>query len=237
MPRRNRIRPTEAARAMRALAADPDDTAQAFRVIAAMSGRSGERLYRRFERSAGGRRALAERRELFDVLSDLERLRAMPDGSLGAAIADFFEREQISAQGLVDASVVASGDGIDASADGGREFLGRRLRDLHDVFHVLTGYGRDLRGEAAVLAFTIPQTRNPGIAYLVLYALRRAGWRSEMGRLIRSAFMRGARSAWLVDQEWEALLERPLDAVRDELGIGPPPCYEQVRSAAAPTLA
>ena len=112
-----------------------------------------------------------------------------------------------------------------------------RLRDLHDVFHVVTGYGRDLRGEAAVLAFTVPQTRNPGIAYLVLSALRRAGFRSEMGRLIRQAFARGRRAAWLVDEDWESLLERPLDEVRDELRIGPPPRYEALRSEGAPALA
>lgn len=40
------------------------------------------------------------------------------------------------------------------------QLFSNRIRDLHDVFHVLTGYGRDLRGESAVLAFTIPQTRN-----------------------------------------------------------------------------
>ena len=85
-----------------------------------------------------------------------------------------------------------------------------------------------------MLAFTAPQTRNPGIAYLVLTVLRRAGLRSPLGRLIRQAFARGRRSAWLVDQDWEALLPRPIESVRDELGVGAPPTYEPVRSAGAP---
>ncbi|MBW2316728.1 MAG: hypothetical protein JRH10_21400 [Deltaproteobacteria bacterium] len=238
MATRNRIRIGEARRAMRKLLANPDDTAQAFRVIAALSGGSGGRLFQRFRQSPGGAKILAEKRHLFDVLNDVEGLRAMPAGSLGAAIAEFYDGEQLSAQGLADASQAAfggAGSRIDDS-DPDAELFGTRLRDLHDVFHVVTGYGRDLRGEAAVLAFTVPQTRNPGIAYLVLTVLRRAGPRSPLGQLIRQAFGRGRRSAWLVDQDWESLLPKPIESVREQLGLGAPPAYEQVRSAGAPPL-
>ena len=58
--------------------------------------------------------------------------------------------------------------------------------------------------------------------------------RSEMGALIRQGFRRGRRARWLIDRDWEELLERPLDQLREELRIGDPPRYEQVRSAAAP---
>lgn len=232
----------EARRAMRALAENPDDTAQAFRVIAAMSGGSANRLYRRFRRSAGGSRILREKHELHDVLADIDRLGAMPDGSLGRAIHEFYTTEQISAQGLAAASESIFGDAASAEAvpeeiDEDRARFGRRLRDLHDVFHVLSGYGRDMRGEIAVLAFTYSQTKNRGIAYLVLRVLRGAGWRSEMGRLIRQGYHRGRRSAWLIDLDWEALLPRPLDHLREELGVGPAPAYEPLRSPGAPVLA
>ena len=106
MARGNRIRPLEARRAMKALTENPDDTAQAFRVIGALSGNSGARLFRRFRRSSEGARVLREERELFSVLDDVERLKAMPEGSLGAAIADYFITEELSAQGLADASEI-----------------------------------------------------------------------------------------------------------------------------------
>jgi hypothetical protein len=32
------------------------------------------------------------------------------------------------------------------------------------------------------------------------------------------------------------LLERPINEVREKLGVGEPPVYEQVRSAGAPVL-
>ena len=96
---------------------------------------------------------------------------------------------------------------------------------------------RDLVGESAVLAFTIPQTKNAGIAYLVFDALRGSGWNSEEGKVIRAAYRRGRRCEWLVDQDWEALFEQPIDEVREKLGVGAPPVYEQMRSPGAPVLA
>ena len=233
----NRFRLGDARRAMRALIDDPDDTAQAFKVIAAMSGGSGRRLFKRFRRSPDGARILREKRSLVDVIGDLEKLRAMPASSLGQAIADFYQTEELSAQGLVAASEAGLGEQSPDEVSEEERVFRARLRDLHDVFHVLTGYGRDLRGEVAVLAFTLAQTWNPGIAFIVLTVLRRAGWRSEMGHLLRTAFGRGRRATWLLDREWEALLPRPIDDLREELGVGPPPVYEQVRSAGAPAIA
>lgn len=237
MEARNRIRPLVALRAMRKLVENPDDTAQAIVVVGALAGNSGKRLFQRFRRSPRSAAILRERRDLYAILSDLDRLRAMPPGSLGRAIGDWFAREQIGAQGLAQAAVMARSQlGMaDPAGDDERVFT-TRLLNMHDIFHVLAGYDRDLRGEAAVLAFTLPQTRSPGIAYLVARILWGAGWRSDMGRLVRQGFQRGRRSAWLVDQDWEALLERPLDEIRRELGVGEPPVYEQVRSTGAPVL-
>jgi ubiquinone biosynthesis protein COQ4 len=221
---------------MEALSANPDDTAQAIRAIAAMSGNSPERCFRRFRKSQQGERILREKRELYDVLSDLGGLGAMPEGSLGRAIWAFYSTEQISAQGLRGASEEAVGEGGFFAGDDDRARFARRLREMHDVFHVVTGYGRDVRGEIACLSFTFAQTKNTGIGYLALRVLRGAGWSSEMGRLIRQAFWRGRRAQWLVAQDWEALLPLPLEQVREELGVGPAPDYEPVRSAGAPAL-
>ncbi len=234
-----RIRPLEAHRAMRALLADPDDTEKAFRVIAALSGNSTSRGLAKFRRSPVGVRVLRDRTRMLDLIADSERMAAMPEGSLGAAVRDFYATEQISAKGLVAASEEAYEDvgGSDISDSDEVEFFGQHLRDLHDTFHVLTGYGRDLRGEVAVLSFTVPQTRNPGVAFIVFTVLRRAGFRSEMGRLIRQGFRRGLRAAWLPGQDWAELFLKPLDEVRERLRIGPPLDYEAVRSEGAPVLA
>ena len=45
---------------------------------------------------------------------------------------------------------------------------GKRLRDQHDLWHVVTGYGRDELGELCLLGFTYAQTKNRGVGLIVL---------------------------------------------------------------------
>lgn len=232
---RPRLRPWKAARAMRALLRDPDDTARVFDVIQALGGRGGERAFERFRRSEVGARVLAERRDLLAVLSDRERLLSLPPGTLGRSYAEFMGRERISAQGLAEASLAAGGPDPTLSAE--RRLFGARLRDMHDLWHVVTGYGRDLLGEATLLAFSYAQTRNRGVGAIVATAWWKARRAPAFRRMLREGYRRGRRAAWLPAQDWEALLARPLDEVRAQLGLGEPPRYEPVRSAGAPALA
>ena len=231
----HRIRPLQAWRAIRALLRDPDDTAQVFRIVDALSGRTGERVFRRFHATAVGARVVAERRCLLATLQDRSALGALPAGSLGRSYHDFMAGEAISAGGLVEASV--EGRGARETLDPERRLVLERLRDMHDLWHVVTGYGRDLVGEATLLAFTFAQTRNPGIGFIVGVAWWRAGRNPEgrgFRRLLQDGYRRGRRAAWLPAQDWEALLPLPLDEVRRRLGVEPPPAYTPVRSAGAP---
>jgi ubiquinone biosynthesis protein COQ4 len=231
---RPRIRPLEAWRALRTLLRDPDDTKQVFRIIDALSGRSGERIFARFSGTPTGARILAEQRSLLKTLSDREALLALPAGSLGRSYAEFVAREQLSADGLVAASL-EGGRRLDLGEQ--RRLLSERLRDMHDLWHVVTGYGRDLIGEAALLSFSYAQTRNRGIGFIVAIAWIKAG-REGAGfrRMIEEAHRRGRDCAWLPAADWEALLALPVPEVRAALRLGPPPLYEELRSAGAPPL-
>ncbi|TNF90893.1 MAG: hypothetical protein EP301_00415 [Gammaproteobacteria bacterium] len=62
------------------------------------------------------------------------------------------------------------------------------------IVSVLTGCGRDMRGEVGCLSFTLARTWNTGLGYLVYRAVRGARWRSEVSRVARQAFWRGRRS-------------------------------------------
>jgi ubiquinone biosynthesis protein COQ4 len=235
-PRRNPIRPIEALRGIRALLRDPDDTAQVFRIIRSLAGNSIERNFQRFEASETGATILAENRSLVARLSDREYLESLPAGSLGRVYADFTRTENISPDGLVAAS-------NEVDAEPGpvcpkRELFAERLRDMHDLWHVVTGYGRDLIGEAALLAFTYRQTRNRGIGFILLVIYLRSGRELPQERvLIRDGLRRSKQAEWLPGADWEALLERPLDEVRRTLRVEPIGDYERVRSEGAPALA
>ena len=82
-PPRKPIQPIRALRAIRELLRNPDDTAQVFEIIDALSGNVGERLYLRFVGTETGRAILGERRSLLATLDDRPRLLGLPQGSLG----------------------------------------------------------------------------------------------------------------------------------------------------------
>jgi ubiquinone biosynthesis protein COQ4 len=220
-PPPRRVEWRQAWRALRTLVADPERTDQVFELIRALSGNAGERLFQRFCADPGGRRLLAARPSLLETLSDLDRLSALPEGSFGRSYAEFMRRERIEAKGLVDAAqAVAETRDLDPE----RDWFFQRLRDMHDLWHVLTGYGRDLAGESANLAFSYAQTRNRGIGVIVLAAAV-LGPRSldlHWPRYLWRAWRRGRRTLPLPMAAYEELLPLPLAEVRWRLRIDPP---------------
>ncbi|HEY2774791.1 MAG TPA: Coq4 family protein [Candidatus Binatia bacterium] len=227
------VQPLVALRAVRRLLAHPDETALVFQIIRALSGKSFERLYQRVLRDPTGSVVLNERRNLLPLLQDRERLRALPAGTLGREYARFLDTENISAEGLVEASNDAE-DGAVFLDDRAR-VLSNRLRDTHDLWHVVTGYQRDLFGEGALLAFSYAQTRNPGIGFIVVMAALRR-WReghTDAVRLSWQAWRRGRRANSFVAADWEGMLVLPLGEVRTKLGIDEPREYRTLFSAAA----
>jgi len=233
----NPIKPLDAAKALASLVRDPDDTKQVFVIIRSLEGATHERLFRRFARTESGQRLLVERPRLLDHLSDREALRAMPGDSLGRAYLAFLEHHEITADGLVAASEPAR----EVEVDPDLRFLGDRMRDSHDLWHVVGGYETDVIGELAVLAFTFAQTGNPGIGavvgtgYALSYLFLASAQTSAMARrVVRGAVLRGRRAEWLPAVEWEKLLPQPLGAVRVQLGLGAAPEYDPVYSAELP---
>lgn len=233
----NPIQFREAWDGIRALIANPDDTSQVFKIIRALEGNSGERQFEKFLRSENGPTILAENRSLVDRLSDREYLESLPAGTLGRIYAEFTVREEISPDGLVEASESVPHKNEDLLCPR-RVLFGTRMRDSHDLWHVVTGYGRDLIGEGALLAFTYRQIRNRGIGFIVFVAYLKAGrLYPEQRVMIRDGFRRSGRAEWLPGADWEALLERPLEEVRATLGVKPVGEYRVVRSEAAPAIA
>ena len=213
-----RLRPLKAMRAFRVLQAT-GDTRQVFVILRAMRGKALVNTFRRFAQSALGKKVLAERRDLLPALADREGLRSLPQDSLGRAYLAFMEEEQLSAEGLVRASESWEDDPMPPDID----LFRARMRELHDVSHVVTGYGRDPLGELCLLAFTYRQFGNLGRLLIVAMAWSQI---PKPGRAaVFEAWRNGKSCAWLGDQDWEALLARPLDEVRRSLSLSLPRRY------------
>ena len=214
-----RLRPFEAMRAVRTLIAT-GDTKQVFVIFRAMRGKSGQRTFRRFAESPVGQAVLRERRDLLPILTDRERLRQLPQGSLGRTYLDFVESENLSAEGLVDASQSWDNDPMPPDV----ELFRRRMRELHDVTHTVTGYGRDQLGELCLLTFMYRQQGNLGMLLIVIMAWNRLPKTAR--KAVYEAWCNGRKARWLAGQDWETLLAHPLEDIRRDLTIPPPVAYQ-----------
>ena len=228
--RSTRMRPLTAWRGLRRLVADPDDTAQVFAVIRALGGPSLVRGLRRFRATNVGRRVMAERVDLIDSLLDRARLRALAAGTLGRAYHDFTRREDISADGLADASATA-----DHLPDADLRRYAERMRDQHDLWHMVTGYGREPFGEVCLLAFSFAQTGNRGVGVMAAVGAWQLARSLGVGaaRAAWAAYQDGRHASWLPAEDWERLLAMPLGEVRRRLAVPPPNAYLAVRAGAA----
>jgi ubiquinone biosynthesis protein COQ4 len=211
-----------AARALRAVIADPQRTDQVIELINALGGSADLRALARFRADPDGAALLRERPALLETLADLDRLAAFPDGSFGRAYAEFMCAERLDPAGIVEEFRAAAPQ--DAVIDPEEQWFFERIDAMHDLWHVLTGYGRDEAGEAANLAFTAAQLPNRGVVLLVVAALvigpkdPTCRWQ----RYLYRAWRRGRRAHWLLVAPYERLLPEPLVAVRRALGIAPP---------------
>ncbi|HUO12130.1 MAG TPA: Coq4 family protein [Caulobacteraceae bacterium] len=218
-----------AIRALFALFRDKEDTAQVFEIMRALNGDSSRKGYQRLLSTPDGGRLAYERLELADKLMDDAWLDRFPAGTVGAAYREFIRSENLSAEGLAEESRKGLPAGA-AEAPHPYAWFGRRMRDSHDIWHVLTGYGRDALGEASLVAFSYQQTKGLGWALIAFGAMSRI--RGREGRpyraAIREGFRRGKACAWLPGEDYEALLAEPLESARRRLGLMPPIAYEEI---------
>lgn len=224
-----RIQPLVAIRALRALFRNKEDTGQVFKIVAALTGNSMQKRMEMFRASPVGQAVIAQKRQLLATLCDKDYLRSLPEGSFGRIYQNFLETEGLSAEGLVDASR-QSPQWEQRRAE--FELFSSRLRDSHDLQHVVTGYGRNPLGELSVLAFSYAHTRNRGIGFLVLMGMFKFKKDLPHGipifRTIREAYRNGKKAVWFPGVDWEAMLKLPLDEVRRVLNIQTPVIYKSI---------
>lgn len=214
---------TLAAKAFAGLAMDTSRTDHVFTIIAALTGDSFERTFRQFCETPHGKKLLRERPSLLAVLSDRASLEAMPDGSLGRAYLEFMDRAHITGDGLVDAQDARLDPNGAFELDGERRYVSDRLRDLHDLWHVLTDYGADDTGEIANLWFSVGQFGNPGMAFIAFFGAigGNADESYAWWRYCYRAWLRGKSARKLVSEPIEDMLAMPLPEVRRRLRIMP----------------
>jgi ubiquinone biosynthesis protein COQ4 len=172
----------------------------------ALDGGKLAAMARGFANLPAGRRLLEQRPELCRGHVDLEALAKLPPGTLGREFARFYEGNP----GVEPIFTLPR-----EMSDG--QYLGKRMRESHDLHHLLTGYGTDMMGEMELQAFQLGNLGTPTSLFAVL-----AGWSNEQVtvpkreylRRIRTAYQRGRSSPEMASVLWEDHWTTPLEQLR-----------------------
>lgn len=233
IPRRNWGR---AWRALRKLMANKHDTEQVFLIMDALNADESARLYRRLLTTRSGGRIAYQRPEIAEMLTDRAWLDTHAPDTVAGAYCAFLDATGYSADGLAEISRI---DGADIDAEHPYEWMGRRTRDVHDLWHLLTGYRADEHlGEGALVAFSFAQLGGWGwgaIALAIWLETLADGLTNAQGRAIWEGYRLGKNAVWLVGEDYEQLLGEKLVDARRRLNIGSPDCYlsipQEIRAA------
>jgi ubiquinone biosynthesis protein Coq4 len=151
---------------------------------------------------------------------DIEKLSGLPDGSLGREFARYLTDNDLDANLLRESAFIgahrARGDDIG--------YLAERGFQLHDVFHVLTGFDTTPLGEVRVVSFTVAQTPAPYPAMIIATRpLQMVLYKPELLPVVMDAITEGwalgRRARSLMAVHWEEYWESPLAELREEYGL------------------
>lgn len=102
-------------------------------------------------------------------------------------------------------------------------YIALRMRQTHDVWHVITGFGTDLAGELGLQAFTLAQTRSPLavtiLASSIMYALKSSTPLSPLVERMQQGWQMGENADPFLAQKWEEHWEKPLAQWRADLKV------------------
>jgi len=102
-------------------------------------------------------------------------------------------------------------------------YIALRMRQTHDIWHIVTGFGTNFADEMGLQAFTLAQTRSPlAVAILaatVIHALKSSTPLNPLIERMQQGWSMGERAHPFLAQKWEEYWEKPLSEWRADLNI------------------
>ena len=144
---------------------------------------------------------------------DLRALKTLPEGSLGRCYANQLISQGITPDTLIDPSPV----------DSDKDFIVHRLKETHDITHVLTGFGIDGASELGLQGFNLAQNRSPLAVMLIfggmLSALQNDEPLTPMLRALAQGFQMGLDAELVISKKLEDGWNRPLADWQRDLNL------------------
>ena len=198
--------------AARTLAKDPGRLDQVLVFLLAVNIKAIARRVKDLESLTEGREILAARPRIDRTHVDFEALEALPEGTLGREYVRFLKTNGITPDVFAELPDVR---------DPRAAYMVLRMRQTHDLWHVLTGYAPDVPGEILLQAFTHSQTGAPGSLMIALFGtLRYVMWKKGpvvAFRDLAKAFRHGKSCAFLPTVYWEREWSTPVSDLRERL--------------------
>ena len=211
-----------AAVALGRVLADPEQTDQVLVFSSLVNAGTMPHRLDRFFGDPAGQRLYAEHRTIDSRTIDLDALAALPEGTLGRAYAQFLRSRGLTPE--------VFDDPPEELVDPREQYVVQRIRQTHDLWHVVTGCDTDPAGEIALQAFSFAQLRAPSTLILALAGtLRGLREKPSLPRDVVAAYRAGRHAERLATFPWEDHWATPLVEVRAMLGI---PAEPRLRAAA-----
>lgn len=169
-----------------------------------------------------GRRILRDRPRITSKTMSLERLRELPENSVGRTYASWLDREGVTPD---------TRDQVRYIDDEEEAYVMQRYRECHDFYHAVTGLPVLVEGEVGLKAFEFANTGLPmtGLSLAAILRLRPAERRRMFDIYLPWAFANGWRAKDVINVYWEEELETDVDELRARLGIETPPDLRATR--------
>jgi ubiquinone biosynthesis protein COQ4 len=143
---------------------------------------------------------------------DLNALLQLPSDSLGFAYASHMRAANLNPQFYP--AVKVQDD---------TTYLALRMRQTHDIWHTVTGFGTDPIGEIGLQAFQLAQNRSPLavmlIAGITLNLIKMNGDLTPLVQVLQQGYNLGDQAKPFIAQKWEEAWEKPLAEWRSALNI------------------
>ena len=147
---------------------------------------------------------------------DVEHLAHLPPATLGGAYSRFMIERRLRPDFYED-----------VRARHKMHWLRLRLRQTHDIWHVLTGFDTGPFGEVGLQGFYFAQVTNGQSALIFAGAMLKSIFAGRFGDLERfvevfvDGYRAGRQARSLLAVGWEGSWEEPLEALRQRHGIVP----------------
>ena len=175
--------------------------------------------FSRLMQSSPGADSMLEDRYLSPI-PDVDTLRSCPEGSLGRAFFEYLDENNLDANLLRESAFIAAHKA--RGADEG--YLAERGFQLHDLFHVLTGYDTSPLGEVKVVSFTVAQAPAPYPAMIIASRpLQMMLYQPELLPFVMDAitegWSRGRSASPLLPVHWEDHWHESLADLQQQYGL------------------